>query len=70
MLTSSILGIPENFIRLPPLRLYKSNRHDHYRYSQYMQENTYFAISDLILNSDKLDPNTNTKHTDYEKTLH
>ena len=32
-----------------------------------MQENTYFAISDLILN---LDPNTNTKHTDYEDTLH
>jgi len=49
MLTSSILGIPENFIRLPPLRLYKSNRHDHdhYRYSQYMQENTYVVINVL-----------------------
>ena len=41
-----------------------------------MQENAYVVINDLILignnsnNSDKLAPNTNTKHTDYENTLH
>lgn len=58
MLTRPDLDMSEKFIRLPPLRLYN------------MQENTYFAISDLILNSDKLDPTPNTKHTDYEKTLH